>query len=415
MNASGTRRDRRSSSASGSDSNASAIASVHHTEPHRRYATATSERTHLLNRVSTARRQAPDARSSCIRKIPARRDLPRSEESSTASARTGGCTRSTGRAASSCGRSSVAAPNADSAPAATASSVFVASTTNKRVYSFNSANGVLRWQSGVLGLISAPPTVANGLLYTGTTDTDKVYAINLTNGVKPSSWAIFTAGGPIRAAPAVADGSVYLATGAPDNKVIALDATTGALQWQAGPFAGANFASSPSVDAGGVFIGGQDGKLYALDAGSGAPLWPAATTAGAIVSSSAAAGGLVYVGSSDHSLYAFDEDTGSVAWSKDLGAAVTGSPAVADRLVAVSVPGKPKLYVRDAVTGAKLRALSTRADPSSPILVNAAVDVFTAGGLAAYGLTPAYTPAPDPRSLRPDPSLTAAQPGASSS
>lgn len=47
------------------------------------------------------------------------------------------------------------------------------------------------------------------------------------------------------------------------------------------------------------------------------------------------------------------------------------------------------------------------AGPSGPILLNGSVHASAAGGLTAYGLTPGYTAAPDPHTLRPDPSLKA--------
>ena len=64
--------------------------------------------------------------------------------------------------------------------------------------------------------------------------------------------------------------------------------------------------SSPAVANGVVYVGSlTDNKVYALNASTGAKLW-SYTTGGAIYySSPAVANGVVYVGSLDGKVYAF--------------------------------------------------------------------------------------------------------------
>jgi len=311
-------------------------------------------------------------------------------------------------------QSASAAANTDSAPAANGQSVFVGST-NLHTYAFNAATGAARWTNSNVGSVSAPITLASGAVFTASTDTKKVYALEPATGAKRTSWTAYTALGPVRGAPAVADGSLVFATGAPDNRIVALDDSTGALQWQAGPFTGADFVSSPAIDGGAVYVGGQDGNLYARRLDTGGVLWTA-TIGSAIISSPAVSNGIVYAGAGDNKLYAYDADTGAAKWNQTFGAPVGGSPAIANGLLAVTVPSTQKLVLVNAASGAKLRGLSTRADPSSPIIVNGTIYLSSTGGLSAYGLTPGYASAsrPDPRTLRPNPNLQPAQPGATS-
>jgi uncharacterized delta-60 repeat protein len=297
-----------------------------------------------------------------------------------------------------------APPNGGSSPAVTAASVVVGST-NGHVYAWNVGDGHENWENAP-GSVSAPPTLSGGAVYVGT-DANQLWILDANTGVKLAGSTPFTAVGPIKGAPAVSDGLVYFGAG---NKIYALDALTGALAWQQGPFAGANFVASPAIDSGEVFIGGQDGNLYVFDAADGSPL-PVIPVGAAMTSSPAVENGVVYVGSADGKVHAYDEDDGTSLWSRGLGSSVTGSPAVANGVLAVTVSSGHKLYLLNADTGAKLRAgFSLRANPSSPIVVNGTIYVSSNGGLSAYGLpggSAAPTAPPDPRTLLPDPSLPA--------
>src|SRR5262249_3117928 len=148
--------------------------------------------------------------------------------------------------------------------------------------------------------------------------------------------------------------------------------------------------------------------LYVFDAADGSPL-PVIPVASAMSSSPAVRNGVVYVGSVDGKVHAYDEDDGTSLWSRGLGSAITGSPAIANGVLAVTASSSHKLSLPTAATGPKLRAaISPRATPSSPIIVNGMIYVSSNGGLSAYGLPSAHTApsAPsDPNMLEPDPNL----------
>ena len=166
----------------------------------------------------------------------------------------------------------------------------------------------------------------NGIVYIGSFD-DKVYALDATTGAV--KWTA-TTGGAIFSSPSVANGVVYI--GSEDDKVYALDATTGAVKWTRRP--APQVLSSPAVANGVVYIGSNDDKLYALDAATGAVEWTA-TTGATVESSPAVANGSVYVGSIDAKLWAFDAATGATKWTGATTGAIYSSPAVANGVVYV--------------------------------------------------------------------------------
>lgn len=69
---------------------------------------------------------------------------------------------------------------------------------------------------------------------------------------------------------AVAQGSVYFASSS-DHKVYCLDAATGRIRWTKAT--GAPIRLAPTVAAGRVYVGSDDGHVYCLDAADGKLLW----------------------------------------------------------------------------------------------------------------------------------------------
>jgi outer membrane protein assembly factor BamB len=161
----------------------------------------------------------------------------------------------------------------------------------------------------------------------------------------------------LESSPLPVDGNLYLGT---DTKeVVALDAGDGHTVWTF--HAPAAVKASPSYDSGNVFVGDYQSTMLAMNADTGKPVWRSNTStvapggSGGFFSSPAIAFGDVYAARDDGNVYAFDEGTGKVRWSFPTGAAVYGSPAVAQ------VPGTPPtvyigsengtFYALDARTG----------------------------------------------------------------
>ena len=148
-------------------------------------------------------------------------------------------------------------------------------------------------------------------------------------------WNVET-GGQVRTSAAVVGETVYVGGGG--RSVYALDAETGAQQWEFQTDGQVN--SSPAVvdvstaedtDGGAsetVYVGSDDGYLYAIDAAEGDLEWRF-ETGGPVESSPTVFDGTVYVGSRDGFLYAIDAVEGDEQWSIDTLATIRWAPAVA--------------------------------------------------------------------------------------
>jgi len=104
--------------------------------------------------------------------------------------------------------------------------------------------------------VNASVTLVTGIAYLGCDD-DKIYALNATTGAV--LWT-YTTGEPIYSTPVVADGVVYATS--TDDMIYALNVTTGALIWDYAT--GAQIEDSPAISNGVVYAGSTDGKVYAI-------------------------------------------------------------------------------------------------------------------------------------------------------
>jgi outer membrane protein assembly factor BamB len=208
----------------------------------------------------------------------------------------------------------------------------------------------LKWRFTSGNSVESSPAVAGGVVYVGSDD-NKVYAVNASTG--ENVWN-YTTGGEVHSSPAVADGVVYV--GSEDNKVYALDAGTGSKFWDF--TTGGEVHSSPAVADGVVYFGSDDGRVYALDAVRGTALWNF-TTGDSVESSPAVVSGVVYVGSANNKVYALDAATGAEHWNYTTGGAIIhSSPAVANGTVYIGSYDN-RVYALDAATGTRLWRYST--------------------------------------------------------
>ncbi len=195
----------------------------------------------------------------------------------------------------------------------------------------------------------ASPAVVDGVVFAGVEN--KLFALNATTGAQIWSYQISSA--CVGASPVVAAGTVYMAT-LSRRGVIALNAQTGALRWDSNLQI---YCSTPVIDNGVLYVGSTDHHVYALDATTGATLWRYATGNQVIYCSPAVANGTVYIGSTDGSLYALNASTGALVWSFAAGG-VESSPAVVNGTVFFgSVNGD--VYALDAATGRELWTYTT--------------------------------------------------------
>lgn len=106
------------------------------------------------------------------------------------------------------------------------------------------------------GELIASPAVANGTVYVASKDS-KLYALSLSDG--SLEW-LFPTDGPIRSSPAVANNTVYFGT--ENGTVHAVNAESGKQRWTFD--AGGSVRSSPAVAKETVYVGSDNGRLYAL-------------------------------------------------------------------------------------------------------------------------------------------------------
>ncbi len=187
------------------------------------------------------------------------------------------------------------------------------------VYRWASVRGFsgVRWASPLGGAVRSSPTVADGVVYVGSTD-GVLHAVSLADGSE--LWA-YDAGSPIESTPAVAGPLVFVGDRAGTLHAVHARDGVGAWRLETGPdmpLPWGNegwdyYTSSPVVARGIVVIGSGDGSVYAADAATGEPRWSYATE-GRIRSSPAIADGVVYVGSMDGRLHAIDLATGALRW-----------------------------------------------------------------------------------------------------
>jgi alcohol dehydrogenase (cytochrome c) len=148
-------------------------------------------------------------------------------------------------------------------------------------------------QTGMTASFETTPLVINGVMYLTTptvANKMKTMAIDATNG-RPIWESVYSLGafqiccGPVNRGPAAGYGMIYVLT--LDDKLLALDATTGKLRWQstvADPSVGYSETMTPQVYDGMVIIGSAGGEwpirgfVAAYDAHSGKQRWRFDTT-----------------------------------------------------------------------------------------------------------------------------------------
>lgn len=145
------------------------------------------------------------------------------------------------------------------------------------ISAFDAATGARIWvHSAQVESDLRSAVFGGGVSYAG----NRVYATNGTGEVMAldaatggSVWKVKPSG-PLRGAPTVEFGSVYVMT--QDNQIIALDAATGKLQWQesaASTTSGVFGVAAPAAGQGTVIAGYSSGELVAYRYENGRSLW----------------------------------------------------------------------------------------------------------------------------------------------
>lgn len=221
--------------------------------------------------------------------------------------------------------------------------------------------------------VRTAPAVTDGTVYlAGVYDTattsGRVWAIDAES--REEAWHFDTDEGIYFTSPTVVDGTVFQCTWHP--RVYALDASTGAEAWRTTLDTGNTIRTTPAVAAGTVYVstldfgdGGDPAQLVALDAATGEEEWtrtfPPDTEAGAArqitwTTTPLVADGSLYVVTHTNRLYALDAETGEERWSVEIADPTPGAAlTLVEGTLVVPTDG---LAAFDAATGEEEWSLS---------------------------------------------------------
>ncbi len=174
----------------------------------------------------------------------------------------------------------------------------------------------------------------------------------------------------VRSSPTVEAGILYV--GAYDNNLYALDAKTGRFIWKYATEGG--IASSPCVWQDMVFVGSEDRVFYALSARTGGLVWTC-PTGERIRSSPRVEYNQVFFGSDDGHLYAVSARSGRVTWKFQSLGPIRSSPAISNDVVYIG-SDDGHLYALDIQNGnMKWKYRTNRRVTSSPAVAEELVFV----------------------------------------
>jgi outer membrane protein assembly factor BamB len=203
--------------------------------------------------------------------------------------------------------------------------------------------------------IDAAPAVAGGTVYVASAD-GTLNALDAASGEAVDGWPVELENGTA-SPPTVADGTVYI--GDDGGRLYAVDADSGEIQWRFGTDGA--IKGSPTVVDGTVYIGSGDGFVYAVDAAGGEETeWEFGAGGGirgGVAFEAATDGGTatVYAANTGGGVFAIDAATGDARWEEPYVAegSIRSAPAVSDGVVYLGVGEGNEGSVRavDAETG----------------------------------------------------------------
>lgn len=220
-------------------------------------------------------------------------------------------------------------------------------------------------------------------------DRSELLAIDATE--QSIAWR-FSTRGPIRGAPAYANGRIYVVS---RRFLYAFDPGTGDNVWVSR--LGNPTVGVPTVVDGTVYVGDTNGNIRAVDAASGETAWTTQLDA-SVEASLAVDAGAIFAGTLEEQVHRLDATTGEVDWTFDTDGRITGAPVLADSTL--YVPSEDgHCYALDASTGAfEWRVAANDAIATTPVVLGGRLYVGDASG-RFYALASGATVGRNPNSL----------------
>ncbi|WP_394739140.1 PQQ-binding-like beta-propeller repeat protein [Natronococcus roseus] len=227
------------------------------------------------------------------------------------------------------------------------------------------------------------PVAADGTVYAVVPETDRVVAIDASSG--HLEWER-TIGDPRSSGtnrPVVSEGTVYVSSRPGD--LVALDADTGEVRWSEQPDPNPDSALNyrnfrpPTATEAGLVVPDREGVAL-LDPTDGSVLWEYDLDGNATDGSAAVAHGTAFVTDGEESLHAIDLERGEREWTADYSPDV--DPVVADGVVYLGYQ-YAELVAIDADTGERRFAYDDSVYFAQPIVGDGVVYVLTDEGLLA--------------------------------
>lgn len=230
-----------------------------------------------------------------------------------------------------------------------------------------SKSGTERWSCRTGGPVRSAPTVVDGTVYVGSDD-GSLYAVDAATGRQ--KWCSPLNAGVVRSAPAVEGDLVYVTAA---RCVYALDIRTGRVHWE---FHGIGEAATTVGSSGDCVYFGSSGTLYTLDAKAGTKQWLIAGYGLTSYQWVVLAGPVAIVGNAGTHVHAFDAGKRRQVWGARVPhGPVSGPSALSDGLLYLGSEGG-ELVALDTSKGRKKWRYDTRgAIQSAPTVADGTVYV----------------------------------------
>lgn len=231
----------------------------------------------------------------------------------------------------------------------------------------------------------AGAVASDGTIYASVPNTNRLVAIDANSGRVEWTYRVGNIDYRDVNRPVLRDGTVYATSTV--NRVVALDAETGTRQWrvdieppQREDFLGYTMPNAPTVTPAGLVVPTSAFvDLRSLDDGS--RTWRYLHDGTNAARSAAVADGTVALTDDEKSLYGISLDSGERLWQTEY--LPDTNPIVADGVVYLSYDFSPELSAFDAATGDPLWTKEIPASPSQPIVDDGVLYIGTFEGMLA--------------------------------